>query len=437
MPQGNERFARYVDLYLGRGLYLHWQRTPNYKTLRFDFVISHPLRRPDNAHLALVGRLCERGTRLLPDMQSLNRAADNLYGAYYTVDIGSMADRQFLHVALELLDPRFVAAGEREELLLRALDMVHQIAMDPLREGDGYKASYLEQEKRALTAHIHSLYNDKMAYAQWRCAREMDGDCFAGLPAQVEDVAAVDPPDLWDFQTELMRNGEIHFYASGWIHPAQISTIAERVQTWRQARPNPVVGSVSPVEAPAARCVFECGEVNQSRLVCGYGVALPDSAADYARLLLFNTIWGGEAQSLLFRRLREERGLCYYIDSQIDAFAGRAYVLAGIDRQDYSRVVEEIDRALEDVANESIEESGFEQGRALLQHRIAALCEDRDALIRMNLRGHFAGMRMGGEELLRLVGALSVRDMAIAARQVVFSLAYLLHDRSAVGKNST
>lgn len=429
MPPGNQRYTRYVDLYLGRGLYLHWQHAPNYKTLRFDFVIGHPLRRPDNAYMALVGRLCERGTRLMPDMQSLNRAADNLYGAYYAVDIGSMADRQFLHVVFELLDPRFVAEDERHGLLLRALAMVHQIAMEPLAEGNGYKKAYLEQEKRALAAQIKSLYNDKMAYAQWRCAREMEGEERAGMPARIEDVAAVEGSALWDFHRQLMGNGEIHFYASGCIDPSQITTIAEQVKTWRQSRPEPAQGSPRPAPVAAGRRVFECGDVVQSRLVCGYGVAVPRSVDDYARLLLFNAIWGGESPSLLFRRLREECGLCYYIDSHLDAFAGRAYVLAGIDRQDYGRTVAEIETALADMACGQIEGEGFEQGRALLLHRIAALSEDRDALIRMSLRTHLARLRIEGDHLLHLVEALSPRDVALAASQVAFSMAYMLHDR--------
>ncbi len=430
MPRGNKRFARYVDLYLGRSLFLHWQRTACYKTLRFDFVIGHPLKRPDSAYLALVGRLCERGTRQLPDMQSLHRAADNLYGAYYAVDVYHMANRQFLHVVLELLDPRFVEKSEREWLLLRGLDLLRQIAMEPLTEGKSYKDSYLEQEKRALTAQIDSLYNDKMTYAQWRCAREM-ADAEGGMTsAHIEDVAAVDGAALWKFQSELMRSGEIHFYASGRIDSAQIATISEQVQSWRQVQPEiPEEAALAGVTLSQRR-VFEWGDVAQSRLVCGYGVAVPSCAKDFARLLLFNAIWGGESQSLLFRRLREERGLCYYIDSQIDSMAGRAYVLAGIDRQDYSRILVEIEHVLGGLAGGKVDGDVFEQGQALLLHRLDAVSEDRDALVRMSLRSHVARMTICGDELLDLVQGLSTRDIAIAARQVTFSMAYMLHGRA-------
>ena len=106
------------------------------------------------------------GTHKLPDVQSLNRFIDDLYGAHYSVQVDRLGEHQFIHLSLEIIDDNFL--GEKG-ILVRGLSFLR----DVLRDGSGFQRDYLEREKYRLMRQITDGFNDKLGYAQRRCSEEM------------------------------------------------------------------------------------------------------------------------------------------------------------------------------------------------------------------------------------------------------------------------
>ena len=100
------------------------------------------------------------------------------------------------------------------------------------------------------------------------------------------------------------------------------------------------------------RHLYEFGQTKQGKLI--YGVQVPGARdlRSYVMLLLFNALWGGEITSFLYRYLREEKRLCYFIESQVDPLLGKGYVLASVEREDYQSALEEINRGIDDLERE-------------------------------------------------------------------------------------
>ena len=90
-----------THLSLAAGVFLHLHRVSLYKTTRVDICFGEQLRRKRNTRLALISRLLERGTRTLPDLQSLNRFIDELYGAHFYTAVDRFGQYQFVHLCLE------------------------------------------------------------------------------------------------------------------------------------------------------------------------------------------------------------------------------------------------------------------------------------------------------------------------------------------------
>ncbi len=430
----------FFDFYLGRGLYVHWLSTQQCKTLRLELILSVPLRRPDSARLALVARLFERGTRRLPDMQRLHRAVDDLYGAYFASDISILGDRHLLHLTIETLAPRFVHPEAREELLPGALELMRQILMEPDAEGASFNAAYVAQEKGALQSQINSLYNDKMAYAQWRCEREMDVPKAETLTpfGTEEDVEGCDGKSLWDFHRQLLRESEVHLYVSGPVDAKNVLSIADQVQNWlprREIGP-PRRSSLEGAQPAVLRHVFECGEVSQGKLVCGYVLQRPHTVRDYVAMLLLNALWGGEGTSMLNRSVREEKGLCYYIESQVDPLRGRCFVVAGIDRSAYRETYGEVEKSLVELQCGAIDADSWLQTRALLAQRLAGLDDDREGLLRLNLRSHITRLPLDRSALKDHLFSLRPEEIATLARGMAQSACFFLYGNRSAGESA-
>ena len=83
-----------------------------------------------------------------------------------------------------------------------------------------------------------------------------------------------------------------------------------------------------------------------------------------AALRVFNAVYGGTAASKLFRSLREERSLCYYASSGLDAVKGLLYVQSGIDPANYDEAVSAICGELGAIARGEISPEELDAARS-------------------------------------------------------------------------
>jgi predicted Zn-dependent peptidase len=431
--------SNYIDLPLGKGVNAHWHPTNRYKTLRFDLMLRHQLLRCDNTRVALIGRLCERGTSSMPDMRSLNCYIDDLYGAYFSAEVGRIGDQQLIHLCIEVLDERFVDPGTHGDVLRRAGDFMRQVIADPLRDGQGYKRSYFDQEKRSLILQAESLYNDKIAYSQWRCAEEMGRGTAWGLShwGSLDDLEGIGTDDLWRFHQQLLAQNPIDIFISGHIERDLATAMCEQVLAWPR-RPIPSLDPpVALMGKSKARELFEMQDIVQSKLILGYDTGIGMRSEEYAAQILFNMTWGSDAQSQLFRRLREGLGLCYYIDSHIDSLAGIIYTSAGIEAGDYSHVLNEIELELENIQKGGVALGDLLNAKKLLTSRLVAMADDREALMRLRMRGIVAGVSCNPSELVQQLEAVEPEQVWEIAEKMKLRTIYFLHGGQQEGRRRT
>jgi predicted Zn-dependent peptidase len=413
---------------LGRDLSLYLHADERFKTTRVDLFLSTLLRRGAHTRLALIGRLLERGTRRLPNLQRLNTFLDELFGANFSVEVEALGDHQLLHLGLEVVASRFLPKGE--DVLVPGLAFLGEVLADPETEGGGFRRDYLRQEKQALAAYIRSLNNDKSAYAHRRCLELMCGDDPCGLPAHGDpaDFRGITARRLLNSHRQLLATAPMAVFISGQPAPGIGKRLEHDLVSWERrpegkAHPPPV--PCPPLAGP--RELFEPHEVSQGRLVLGYRTGISMADADYPALLLCNALLGGDAQSLLFRQVRESAGLCYHIGSQLESLCGLLFIEAGIEPRAYPQVRVEIDRQLA-----ALQQSGFSANdlavcRILLQRNLWAMDDNAEGLVRFHYQQSLAGIGLSRPEWHQRLESVQAADVARVAGRFQLDTAFFLY----------
>ena len=410
---------------LADSVYLHLHSIGLYKTIRVDVCLSTPLCAPRHSLVALSGQLLARGTHKLPNIQSLNRFIDDLYGAHYSVQVDRLGGHQFVHLCLEVIDDNFL--GEKV-ILAQGLTFLR----DVLRDGSGFQPDCLEREKHRLARQIADGFNDKLGYAQRRCSEEMCRGEPMGLSplGNPADFAAVQADELWDFHRERTAVDRLDLFVSGNLRLEQIQPLMESLFTWERAanqpqRPSPRSRIVGP-----RREIFECQEVREAKMVLGYRTQVAYDANgtnDYPALVLLNLMLGGDGPSRLFKHLREEEGLCYYIASHIEALNGLLFVAAGIEAAAYSEVRDKVEQELQALRSGTIDPREIEAARHLLRARLLGLAEDREGFFRYQLREGLTGGSQSPQALWQRIEQVGVEELARVADGIAADTAFLLH----------
>ena len=417
--------GEFTRVQLADGVYLHLHSIGLYKTIRVDVCLSTPLCAPQHSLVALSSQLLARGTHKLPDVQSLNRFIDDLYGAHYSAQVDHLGEHQFIHLCLEVIDGNFL--GEKG-ILERGLIFLR----DVLRDGSGFQPDCLEREKQRLARQIADGFNDKLGYAQRRCSEEMCRGEPMGLSplGNPADFAAVQADELWAFHRERTAVDRLDLFVSGDLRLEQIQPLMESLFAWERTASQPQRQPPRPRIAGPRREIFECQEVREAKMVLGYRTQVAYGAngtKDYPALVLLNLILGGDAPSRLFKHLREEEGLCYYIASHIEALSGLLFVAAGIETSAYPEVRDKAEGQLQALRSGAFDPGEIEAARRLLRARLLGLAEDREGFFRYQLREGLTGGSQSPQALWQRIEQVGVEELTRVASGIAADTAFLLH----------
>lgn len=415
--------GEFTRVQLADGVYLHWHGIGLYKTIRVDVCLSTPLGAPRHSLVALSSRLLARGTHKLPDVQSLNRFIDDLYGAHYSVQVDRLGEHQLIHLCLEVIDENLL--GEKG-ILERGLTFLR----DVLRDGSGFQDEPLAREKNRLSRQIADGFNDKLGYAQRRCCEEMCRGEPMGLSplGNPADFAAVQADELWAFHRQRTAADRLDLFVSGAVRLEQVRPLMESLFIWERtaSQPRPQRSRM----AGPQREIFECQAVREAKMVLGYRTQVAygaDGTDDYPALVLLNLMLGGDGPSRLFKHLREEEGLCYYVASHIEALSGLLFVAAGIEAAAYLQARDAVEQELQALRTGAFDPWEIEAARRLLRARLLGLAEDREGFFRYQLREGLIGGSQSPQALWQRIEQVGVEDLTRVARGITADTAFLLH----------
>ena len=407
---------------------LHLHRLPLFKTTRVDFCISEKLRPGRNTRLALISRLLERGTRNLPDLQSLNRYIDDLYGAHYYTEVERMGDFHYIHLCLEVADQQYLGVGV-PDVLERGMSFLNEIISMPAGDGVSFREDYLVQEKRILSEIIADCFNDKIVYAQRRCIEEMcRGEAIALSPlGDVADFPTIEAAALLTFHRQILASNRLDIFISGDIDEEQALNLASQLINW-QRHPKSAAGEEPALHSPSpGRQVFEYRGVQQATLVAGYRTEVTYGDGDYPALVLLNLLLGGEGTSRLFKSLREDAQLCYYVASHIEPLSGLLFVVASIGTEAYGRALSGVQHEIDMLQQGKVKPAEIAAARELLRTYLLGIGEDRDTHFRYRFRDSLVGVDRTPEAMWRAIEYVESEDLTRVARGLKSDTIYMLH----------
>ncbi|WP_337758911.1 insulinase family protein, partial [Anaerotignum faecicola] len=157
----------------------------------------------------------------------------------------------------------------------------------------------------------------------------------------------------------------------------------------------------------------------QARLLLGFLGDVGNSTRETA-LLLLNQLLGGDPDSFLFRKLREEDGLCYEIKSYRYPLSPYFFVQAGIRAEDAKRVCAELLSCFEEKLAHTKES---------LIREYTALADSPWGMVDFLAEQALQGKELTTERLLRQIERTEAADIVRAAKHFRLQTVYLLQGK--------
>lgn len=408
-----------------QGIKFHKIETNKFKTNLFAVFFSLPLTRQTVTKNALLAAILRRGTANMKTQEEISKNLEEMYGASFDCGIEKTGDSHTIKFYLESINDEFLP--EKEDLLKKSLDILLDIAFNPLIENGKFKEEYVEQEKENLKQIIEGKIDNKGSYALERCIEEMYKNKAYGLYkyGYIEDLNKITAQDLYNYYKQVINECKIDIFASG-ILPQNTEELVKQNKNIIKLQERNIQIKDEEKELPEKeKVVEESMDITQGKLVIGLDVTSNVENLSYITMC-YNTILGGGANSKMFQNVREKASLAYTVGSNFLKRKHNIMIRAGIEIENYEKALEIIKEQLKDMQEGNFTEEDIENAKNLIIATIENIPEEQDTEISYYLGQELAGTNISVEEYKEKIQNVTKEQIVEVAKSVKINTVYFL-----------
>ena len=173
------------------------------------------------------------------------------------------------------------------------------------------------------------------------------------------------------------------------------------------------------------KVVREEQKINQSKLVLGYKIDKMTNFELRYVLTVYSYILGGGPDSKLFKTVREENSLCYYISSVAQPLNSLMTIRAGINKKDFRKTVSLIKKETMNMRKGKFNDDDIIKAKITYINSLKELEDSQDSLISL-----YAGIEyLGSDNLsdrLKKINKVTKEDVIKLASKIHLDTVYLL-----------
>lgn len=419
---------KYNEIDIKNGIKLHTIKTEKFKTNLIAVMLTTKLDRKNVTKNALIPAVLRRGTKFMQTQEDINKKMEDMYGASFDCGLDKTGDNQILKFYMETVNNEFLPQ-DAENMIKSSIEKTFEIIFNPYLENGVFKKEYVEQEKENIKQIIDGKIDSKARYALDRCIEEMYKNEPFGLYkfGYVEDLKDINEKNLYEYYLELIETCKIDIYISG-IVDENIQNIIkqnENIEKLQERKPDFKEFELVKKENGEAKEIQESMEVTQGKLIIGLDVNILDKDARY-KIMIYNSLLGGSANSKLFQNVREKASLAYTASSSYYRFKNNIFINCGIDIPNYQKALEIIKKQIEDMKNGDFTDEEIENAKNGIIASIKTINDEQDTEITYYFGQELSGTKTNLEEYIKNIQKVNKADVLEVAKQISINTIYFL-----------
>lgn len=426
-------YDKITDLKSG-GVRFHEIQTDKFKMSRLSFNFILPADKERSPIIRLMLATMMRGCRKYPNVISINKKLDEIYGATVAWRAVTVGEKHIFKISCEMLGNRFRFADDSESIVERVCAVILDILFDPLLDEKGLLSEQnFESERKLAIDAIMTKINDQKAYASEKCKKLLYGDSPLGIGTEgdLEQIKNMTVEDVSQNVELFLENSVVECYYYGNDDVSGVKNMIDDAFA-KTGRKNTTLYSKEYCFEPEGTEIKrekDIMNISQSRLNIGAVCGTVMNDPDYYAVCVFNEIFGGSSQSKLFMNVREKLSLCYYCYSSYHSASGVVMIGCGIKAENYERAYSEIVAQLDDMKCGNITDAEIDNSKKMMISGIKQMWDNPSAMEAYNFRRVLAGVDELPEQTIEKVLAVTKSDIVAVANKVRISAIYFLEGK--------
>ena len=420
----------YKQTEIKKGIKLHTIKTEKFKTNLIAIMLTTKLNRENVTKNALVPAVLRRGTKNLTTQEEINKKLEEMYGASLDCGLDKTGDNQVLKFYIETVNDEFLPQ-EAENMLKTSLEKIFEFVFNPYLENGCFKKEYVEQEKENIKQIIDGKIDNKARYSLDRCIEEMYKDKPYGLYkyGYVEDMKNINEKNLYEYYQQLINECKIDIFVSGIIDEETENIIKnnENIIKLKDREPQYNEPEIIAKKLEKENDVQESMDVTQGKLIIGMDLDINDDNLRFD-VMIYNSIFGGSANSKLFQNVREKASLAYTASSSYYRFKNNIFINCGIEIKNYEKALEIIKQQIEDMKKGDFTDEEVENAKKGIIASIKTIDDEQDTEITYFFSQELSKSKCNIEQYMQRISEVTKDKVVDVANKVSINTVYFLKD---------
>ena len=420
----------YKQTEIKKGIKLHTIKTEKFKTNLIAIMLTTKLNRENVTKNALVPAVLRRGTKNLTTQEEINKKLEEMYGASLDCGLDKTGDNQVLKFYIETVNDEFLPQ-EAENMLKTSLEKIFEFVFNPYLENGCFKKEYVEQEKENIKQIIDGKIDNKARYSLDRCIEEMYKDKPYGLYkyGYVEDMKNINEKNLYEYYQQLIDECKIDIFVSGIIDEETENIIKnnENIIKLKDREPQYNEPEIIAKRTEKENDVQESMDVTQGKLIIGMDLDIDDDNLRFD-VMIYNSIFGGSANSKLFQNVREKASLAYTASSSYYRFKNNIFINCGIEIKNYEKALEIIKQQIEDMKKGDFTDEEVENAKKGIIASIKTIDDEQDTEITYFFSQELSKSKCNIEQYMQKISEVTKDKVVDVANKVSINTVYFLKD---------
>lgn len=377
----------YIKEKIKDGVNLHLIINDNFKTDYTVIFLSIPLEKEYVTKNALIPAILKDGSKSYSNYKKITEELEMMYGASFDCGIDKNGDNLILKFYIESINDKYLPKENNN--LIKSIKILLDIVCNPLIENNGFKANYIEIEKKNLELLINAQKDDKNFYALEKCINIMYKNNGYGLSkyGNIEDLSKINPQNLYEQYTNLINTSKIDIFISGNFEKEKIVEEIKTNKLIQNLKPREEKINTNHYKNEIKEKIEKINEnieemdISQGKLVIGLDI-MPNDFEDFRFIaILYNSIFGNGVNSKLFQIVREKESLAYTAKSEYISQKNNIFIRCGIECNKYEKTVELIKQLLEDMKKGNFTEEDIKKAKEYIEAGITSIEAEQDTQI--------------------------------------------------------
>ena len=420
----------YKQIEIKKGIKLHTIKTEKFKTNLIAIMLTTKLNRENVTKNALIPAVLRRGTKNLTTQEEINKKLEEMYGASLDCGLDKTGDNQVLKFYIETVNDEFLPQ-EAENMLKISLEKIFEFVFNPYLENGCFKKEYVEQEEKNIKQIIEGKIDNKARYSLDRCIEEM----YKEQPYElykygyVEDIKDINEKNLYEYYQRLVNECKIDIFVSGIIDEKTENIIKnnENIIKLKDREPQYNEPEIIAKRTEKENDVQESMDVTQGKLIIGMDLDIDDDNLRFD-VMIYNSIFGGSANSKLFQNVREKASLAYTASSSYYRFKNNIFINCGIEIKNYDKALEIIKQQIEDMKKGDFTDEEVENAKKGIIASIKTIDDEQDTEITYFFSQELSKSKCNIEQYMQRISEVTKDKVVDVANKVSINTVYFLKD---------